>query len=133
MGIKVYCCLCSSGRGLAGPGDPSVLWNAMMYPLLQMTIYGAIWYQGESNAGECSSAKKYNYFLVKLNTVLSVGDPPKYNCTFPAMIADWRDKWYNTTGQTNKTFPFGFVQVGKKIEILIFTAISIIVGCSWYC
>ena len=33
------------------PNQPSVLWNSMMYPLLNMTIYGAIWYQGESNAG----------------------------------------------------------------------------------
>jgi len=24
----------------------SVLWNAMIHPLLNMTIYGAIWYQG---------------------------------------------------------------------------------------
>ena len=35
-----------------GPGNPSVLWNAMIHPLLNMTIKGAIWYQGEANAGE---------------------------------------------------------------------------------
>ena len=35
-----------------GPGTPSVLWNAMIYPFLNMTIKGAIWYQGESNAGK---------------------------------------------------------------------------------
>ena len=33
------------------PGTPSVLWNAMIYPFLYMTIKGAIWYQGEANAG----------------------------------------------------------------------------------
>ena len=33
------------------PHTPSVLWNAMIYPLLNMTIKGAIWYQGEANAG----------------------------------------------------------------------------------
>ena len=32
---------------LKGPGDNSVLWNAMVNPLLKLTIYGAIWYQGE--------------------------------------------------------------------------------------
>ena len=34
-----------------GPGSHSVLWNAMIYPFLNMTIKGAIWYQGEANAG----------------------------------------------------------------------------------
>ena len=34
------------------PSTPTVLWNAMIYPFLNMTIKGAIWYQGESNAGE---------------------------------------------------------------------------------
>lgn len=33
---------------LAGPTQNSVLWNAMIHPLLNMTITGAIWYQGES-------------------------------------------------------------------------------------
>lgn len=74
------------------PHEPSVLWNAMMYPLLNMSIYGAIWYQGEANSG----------------------DPAKYNCTFPAMISDWRSKWNEATGgSTDMTFPFGFVQVNS--------------------
>jgi sialate O-acetylesterase len=31
---------------------------------------------------------------------------------FPAMIQDWRQKWYEGTGAlTNKQFPFGFVQL----------------------
>ena len=34
------------------PKEPSILWNSMIYPLLQMTIYGAVWYQGESNVGQ---------------------------------------------------------------------------------
>ena len=35
----------------ASPNDPSVLWNAMIHPFLNMTIKGAVWYQGESNSG----------------------------------------------------------------------------------
>ncbi|XP_006811394.1 sialate O-acetylesterase-like [Saccoglossus kowalevskii] len=36
-----------------------------------------------------------------------------YSCTFPAMIADWRNKFYiGTGGTTDKLFPFGFVQLG---------------------
>ncbi|XP_067674175.1 sialate O-acetylesterase-like [Haliotis asinina] len=75
------------------PSTFSSLWNAMVYPLLNMTIYGTIWYQGESNA-----------------------DPQhgldRYNCTFPAMIDDWRLKFSESSGgQTSSMFPFGFVQI----------------------
>ena len=35
-----------------------------------------------------------------------------YNCTFPAMIEGWRELWSaGTGGQTDSTFPFGFVQL----------------------
>jgi len=41
------------------------------------------------------------------------GHPGTYNCTFPAMIDDWRAKWIEGTHKnTDETFPFGFVQVG---------------------
>lgn len=70
----------------------SVLWNSMVLPLLNMTIYGVIWYQGEANTA-------YNREL--------------YRCTFPAMITDWRQKWYVATDAlTQLFFPFGFVQLG---------------------
>ena len=71
------------------PNTATVLWNAMIYPFLNVTIFGAIWYQGEANAGYTN-----------------------YNCTFPAMIDDWRAKWYTSSyGNTDPMFPFGFVQV----------------------
>ncbi|XP_072248958.1 sialate O-acetylesterase isoform X5 [Leuresthes tenuis] len=69
----------------------SVLWNAMIHPLLSMTIYGAIWYQGEANA---------DYHR------------DKYNCSFPALIDDWRMAFHQGSGgQTALDFPFGFVQL----------------------
>ena len=78
-----------------GPADPSVLWNAMIYPFLNMTIFGAIWYQGEANSHQ----------------------PNTYNCTFPAMIDDWRAKWFEGTNKaTNEMFPFGFVQVSQRVQ-----------------
>ncbi|MGH0178966.1 UNVERIFIED_CONTAM: hypothetical protein FKN15_000417 [Acipenser sinensis] len=74
-----------------GPRFNSVLWNAMIHPLLNMTIKGAIWYQGEDNTN-------YNLDL--------------YNCTFPAMIDDWRLSFHQgSAGQTSAVFPFGFVQI----------------------
>jgi len=72
---------------------PSVLRNAMIHPFLNMTPYGAIWYQGESNTAK----------------------PDTYNCTFPAMIDDWRAKWYEGSHKnTNEIFPFGLICSGKK-------------------
>ena len=38
--------------------------------------------------------------------------PDDYNCSFPAMISDWRKKFYFGSGfETSPLFPFGFVQV----------------------
>ncbi|XP_047450802.1 sialate O-acetylesterase isoform X2 [Mugil cephalus] len=74
-----------------GPRDNSVLWNAMIHPLLNMTIYGAIWYQGEANVDYHQD---------------------KYNCSFPAMIDDWRMSFHQGSAyQTAPDFPFGFVQL----------------------
>ena len=76
-----------------GPSNHSCLWNAQIFPFVKVTIYGSIWYQGESNA------------------LTPVSD---YNCTFPAMIDDWRAKWYNSTQHnTDPMFPFGFVQLSS--------------------
>jgi sialate O-acetylesterase len=65
------------------PNSPSVLYNAMIAPLIPFGIKGAIWYQGESNAGAA-------YFYRKL---------------FPVMIQNWRDDW------KRGAFPFLFVQL----------------------
>jgi sialate O-acetylesterase len=62
---------------------PTSLYNAMIYPFIPFTIRGAIWYQGESNAGA----------------------PVQYQTLFPAMIKSWRDAW----GLGD--FPFYYVQI----------------------
>ncbi|XP_078000939.1 sialate O-acetylesterase-like isoform X2 [Glandiceps talaboti] len=73
-----------------GPAGHSVLWNSMIHPFLNLTIKGVLWYQGESNAVA----------------------PDSYSCTFPAMIEDWRRKFHvGSDMQTDKQFPFGFVQI----------------------
>jgi sialate O-acetylesterase len=74
----------------AGSGDiedqPTLLFNGMIAPLLPLSIRGAIWYQGESNADFSKDAYEYRTL-------------------FPAMISDWRNRW----GQGQ--FPFLFVQL----------------------
>ena len=64
---------------------PSTLYNAMIHPLLQLSIKGVIWYQGESNA---TRAKQYQTL-------------------FQAMIKDWRLKF------KQGDFPFLFVQLAN--------------------
>ncbi|XP_029374215.1 sialate O-acetylesterase [Echeneis naucrates] len=85
---------CGLDRSTESPSPKdrnSVLWNAMIHPLLNMTIKGAIWYQGETNA---------------------VYHQNEYNCSFPAMIDDWRMTFNEGSGgQTAINFPFGFVQL----------------------
>ena len=67
------------------PNMPTVLYNAMIHPLLRTPIKGAIWYQGESNAGQAY----------------------EYRRLFPALIQDWRRAW----GQGE--FPFLYVQIAS--------------------
>lgn len=64
---------------------PTVLYNAMLAPLIPYGIRGAIWYQGESNAGLAY----------------------QYRTLFPTMIEDWRSRW--GCGE----FPFLFVQLAN--------------------
>uniref|UniRef100_A0A8C1NDW7 Sialic acid acetylesterase n=1 Tax=Cyprinus carpio TaxID=7962 RepID=A0A8C1NDW7_CYPCA len=83
-------------EGASTNWNSSVLWNAMIHPLLNMTITGAIWYQGEANA---------NY------------NRDKYNCSFPVMIDDWRMAFHEgSDGQTPLGFPFGFVQLSTYLK-----------------
>ncbi|MFD1819846.1 sialate O-acetylesterase [Pseudarcicella hirudinis] len=73
---------------LGSPNHPTLLYNAMIAPLIPYGIKGAIWYQGESNAGR---AYEYRRLL-------------------PAMISDWRTRW----GQGE--FPFFEVQLANYMK-----------------
>lgn len=89
---------CGLNQTEASPpkNSSSVLWNAMIHPLLKMTIKGVIWYQGEANADYHQD---------------------KYNCSFPTMVDDWRMAFHQGSGeQTALDFPFGFVQLCTFIK-----------------
>jgi sialate O-acetylesterase len=78
------------------PGErnttPTVLYNAMIYPLAPYAIRGAIWYQGESNASE----------------------PVAYRKLLPMLIDSWRDRWNQP--EPNRVFPFGVVQLANFMQ-----------------
>lgn len=67
--------------------SPTVLFNAMINPLIPYTIKGVLWYQGEENRRE----------------------PENYKKLFPAMVKDWRTRW--GIGD----FPFYYVQIAPYI------------------
>jgi sialate O-acetylesterase len=74
---------------------PSVLYNAMIHPLIPFAIKGVVWYQGENNAHSPRDDRKMH----------DIDGPTEYRTLLPAMITDWRDRW----GQGN--FPFLIVQL----------------------
>ena len=93
-----YCGITDTGVD-DGQNHNEYLWNAMIHPFLKMTIKGALWYQGEQNAGYPGDYAGHNRDL--------------YACTFPAMVERWRQRWSENTGDdTDRKFPFGFVQLG---------------------
>lgn len=73
---------------LAPNSYPSLLYNAMVNPLIPYAFQGVLWYQGEANVWRANQYKK----------------------AFPLMIADWRTKW------NQGDFPFYFVQLSTYNE-----------------
>ncbi len=69
-------------------GDPVLLFNGMIAPLIPYPIKGVIWYQGENNAKSTAVAREYGIL-------------------FPSMISGWRTLW------KKGDFPFLFVQLAN--------------------
>jgi sialate O-acetylesterase len=68
---------------------PTTLYNGMIMPLVPYAIRGAIWYQGESNAGRAF----------------------EYRTLLPALIKSWRATWQEGD------FPFLIVQLAPFMKI----------------
>ena len=71
------------GNPLTGNARPANIYNGMVSPLIGFGMRGAIWYQGESNAGRAY----------------------QYRSLFPLMIRSWREEW------NEGDFPFYWVQL----------------------
>lgn len=72
---------------LGGNGRPGNIYNGVLLPTIGYGIKGAIWYQGETNAGR---AYEYGYL-------------------FPLMIEHWRKEW------NQGEFPFYWVQLADYL------------------
>jgi sialate O-acetylesterase len=71
------------GGGISAQNQPSALYNAMIAPLINYSVKGFLWYQGEANTGR----------------------PEEYAKLQPALINDWRNKWKQPDA------PFLYVQL----------------------
>ena len=63
---------------LSGNARPGNIYNGVLKPTIGYGIRGAIWYQGESNAGRAY----------------------QYRDLFPLMIQSWRDEWGRATSRS---------------------------------
>ncbi len=77
--------LVKSGVSVKPNSYRSLLYNAMIHPLIRLRVKGAIWYQGESNASRAYEYRK----------------------SFPLLITDWREQWQQGD------LPFYFVQLAS--------------------
>jgi len=64
--------------------EGTIIYNAMIHPMIPFTIRGVLWYQGEANVDHAFEYRK----------------------TFSLMIRSWRKEW-------NDEFPFLFVQLAS--------------------
>jgi sialate O-acetylesterase len=80
---EVYKPQTGGGGGISAQNQPTALYNTMIAPLINYSVKGFLWYQGEANT---SRAEEY----AKLQ---------------PAMIADWRNRWKQPVA------PFLFAQL----------------------
>jgi sialate O-acetylesterase len=75
--------------GIAAQNQPTALYNAMVAPLINYTVKGFLWYQGEANTNRAAEYAKLQ----------------------PAMIADWRRLWQLPNA------PFIYVQLPGFMEM----------------
>ncbi len=78
----------AAGGGISFQNQPTALYNAMAAPVINYSIKGFCWYQGESNTGRSQEYTKLQ----------------------PAMVADWRTKW------NQENLPFLYVQLPNFMD-----------------
>lgn len=104
---------CANASGLPETNKAAFgsLWNGMVAPFINYTIFGALWYQGENNVYQCIDAGNRDGGdpdnLACGNVLNSTG----YACSMKNLVNSWRDEWSVHPGTTSATFPFGIVSL----------------------
>lgn len=75
--------------GITLQNQPASLYNAMVAPLVNYTLKGILWYQGESNSGNAA----------------------EYSKLLPALIKNWRHQWQQGD------IPFLYVQLPNYMDV----------------
>lgn len=75
--------------GISAQNQPTALFNGMVAPVVNYTLKGILWYQGESNSGR----------------------PAEYARLLPSLINDWRQQW------KQQMLPFLYVQLPGFMEM----------------
>lgn len=101
-------CLCSTSNcNQSQPLDRTIcsgnggLYNAHTEPLLNTTIKGWLWLQGENNAGTDAGSSLHN---------------TGYGCLLPTMVSQWRKMWSIEPGTTDPLAPFGIITIADGTE-----------------
>jgi len=77
---------------------PGNLYNGMITPIVPFAIQGAIWYQGESNAGRATNYEKsLKQMITCWREVWGQGDFPFYFVQLPNFKAPWKNPIENQT------------------------------------
>ncbi|EKU91285.1 sialate O-acetylesterase [Bacteroides oleiciplenus] len=85
---KLGCEMPAGRGGVSFQNIPTGMYNSMISPLRNLTFKGALWYQGESNAGR----------------------PNEYEALLSAMLKDWREKL------TDENLPFFIMQLPNFMQ-----------------
>lgn len=90
------------GPPAVAPGGNGCLFNGMVAPFLNMTIWGALWYQGENDCFTCVCEGECD-----ISSCGNILNKTGYGCMTEAMLKAWRGAWSVEAGTTDPEFPFG--------------------------
>ncbi len=112
---------------------PGILYNGMINPLVPFAIKGAIWYQGENNAGNEIKAEHYRIQLERMikswRKVWNCGEFPFYFVQLPNFGTPWqksvedsgwpiiRESFLNTAKEVPNTGMAVTIDLGKSDDI----------------
>ena len=77
--IDPYDALLVEGGDSAGLNNPTLMYNTLVHPFINLSIKGFIWYQGENNASDRSAYTRLNELMIRCwREKFNQGDLPFY-------------------------------------------------------